>query len=96
MVRAGVSRLYIQDVSQTACVGLPCLAMVSPQQQMASRVIHIMTPFCAIPTVMNSCCLATFPRDSDNNKQRVTCQRGTSNTSGAVAIHCLPVEAFGQ
>lgn len=32
----------------TACVWLPCLASVSSHQCMASQVIHIMTPFCAI------------------------------------------------
>lgn len=87
-MKASVGSLYIQSVSQTACVGLSCLALVSSYQQMASQVIHIMTPFCAIHAVVKSCCLVTFHRDSDNNKQKmVTYQRETvdsSNTSGAV------------
>lgn len=68
---------------------LSSLALAGSHRRMASQVIHIMTPFGAIRTVMKSCCLATFHTDSDKSKQRVTCQGETvdsSNTSGAVSV----------
>lgn len=97
MGETSVSSLYIQDVSQASCVGLSCSASVGSHQRTAAGVIHIMTPFGAIRTVMKTCCLATFNTDSDNNKQGVTFPRERllssavpwSSSSSVVTVTCL-------